>query len=90
MYQGEYTVRYIQKEDERRRILHSCHVDPTAGHKGRERTLYPVREKILWMGMVKDVQEMVGNPIYSIQCTALTYGCLYISCRLQNVMCVST
>ena len=35
VYQGEN----IQKEDERRWILHSCHVDPTAGHMGRERTL---------------------------------------------------
>ena len=35
--------------------------------------------------------KMVGNPIYSIKCTAaLTYGCLCKSCRLQNVMCVST
>ena len=45
--------------DERRKILHACHVDATAGHMGKSRTMYKIKEKYMWHGLVKDVLEMV-------------------------------
>jgi len=37
-----------------------CHTDPTAGHMGKRRILYKIKEKYMWHGMVKDVVEMVN------------------------------
>ena len=57
--QGEVKLRYIQDISERRRILHACHVERTAGHLGRTRTFHRIKERFMWHGMLKDVTEMV-------------------------------
>lgn len=54
-------LRYVQDEKEKKRILHACHVDATAGHMGRTRTLCRIKECFMWHGMVKDVQNMVSD-----------------------------
>lgn len=52
-------LRYVQNREERRKILQACHVDKTSGHMGRTRTLYRIKERFMWHGMVQDVNEMV-------------------------------
>ena len=52
-------LRYVQDGEQRKKILHACHVDQTAGHMGRTRTLHRIKERFMWHGMVKDVNEMV-------------------------------
>ena len=46
-------------KDERKKILLSCHFDPMSGHMGTTRTTYKIKERFMWKGMVKDVQNMV-------------------------------
>ena len=41
-------------------ILLSCHVDPTSGHMGKTRTINKIKDRFMWKGMVKDVQDMVS------------------------------
>ena len=53
-------LQYVQSKSERQRILHGCHVDATAGHMGKTRTLYKIKERFMWHGMVKDVLAMVS------------------------------
>ena len=55
----ENLLRYITNQ-EKMKILHGCHVDPTAGHMGRERTIHRIKERFMWHGMVKDVNELVS------------------------------
>ena len=50
-------LRYIQNKDERIRILYACHIDKTAGHMGKTRTLFRIKERFMWHG-VKDVKNM--------------------------------
>ncbi len=57
--QGEVLLRYIQDADQRKKILHACHVKKTAGHLGRTRTLHWIKERFMWHGMVKDFTEIV-------------------------------
>ena len=57
------TLRYIQDEKERKRILHRCHVHPTLGHLGLTKTLYRLRERYMWHGYVKD-SKMVCSFVY--------------------------
>lgn len=52
---------YVQDEKRKKRILHACHVDATAGHMGRTRTLCRIRVRFMWHGMVKNVQNMVSD-----------------------------
>ena len=52
-------MRYVQSVEEQKKILHGCHVDPTAGHMGRERTLFRIKERFMWTGMYRDVQRLV-------------------------------
>ena len=56
----EMWLRYVKDIHERKRILHACHVDATAGHLGRERTLHRMKERFMWLGMYRDVQELVS------------------------------
>ena len=58
-------LRFIQTKDERMRILQACHVDATAGHMGKTRTIYKIKERFMWHGMVKDVKELVCSVDYS-------------------------
>ena len=46
--------------EEKKRILHACQVDIIAGHMGRTRTLHRIKERYMWHGIVKDVQDMVS------------------------------
>ena len=62
--QGEVMLRFVVSKHEQEEILLSCHVDPTAGHMGRTRTLYRIKERFMWHGMVKDVQDMVSGYTY--------------------------
>lgn len=55
------TVRYIQSKSERRKILNACHVDPTSGHLGVTKTIYRLRERFMWQGYVKDIEQMVAT-----------------------------
>ena len=52
-------LRFIQSQDEQKRILQACHVDATAGHMGKTRTIFRIKERFMWHGMVKDVKELV-------------------------------
>ncbi len=40
--------------EEKLKILHGCHVDKTAGHMGREKTINRINERynIMWLGIV--------------------------------------
>lgn len=58
--QGEVWLRYVTSDEEKKKILHGCHVHPTAGHMGRERTLHRIKERFMWRGMYRDVQELVS------------------------------
>ena len=46
-------LRYVQTKEEQKKILHGCHVDSTAGHMGREKTLYWIKERFGCTGMFK-------------------------------------
>ena len=45
---------------EERKILHGCHIDPTADHMGRQRTISRIKERFMWHGIVQDVNELVS------------------------------
>ena len=59
LLQREVWLRYINSPKEKKKILRGCHVDPTAGHMGRERTYNRLKERFMWTGMYKDVKELV-------------------------------
>ena len=51
----------MTSHEERKKILSSCHVDPLSGHMGTTRTVYEIKERFMWKGMVKDVKKAVLN-----------------------------
>ena len=53
-------LRYIQSRSEQKKILQACHVDATSGHMGRTKTLYRIKERFMWHGMVEDVNTLVS------------------------------
>ena len=53
-------LRYIESKRERKNILQSCHVDPTSGHMGKTQTMYRIKGRFMWHGMVKDVVDLVS------------------------------
>ncbi|KAL5494269.1 hypothetical protein EMCRGX_G015566 [Ephydatia muelleri] len=57
----EVLLRYIQSLEERQKILLACHIDPTSGHMGKTRTLYRIKERFMWHGMVKDVVNLLSK-----------------------------
>lgn len=57
--QDELLLRYIWSSDEQKRIVQACHIDPTAGHMGKSRTIYRIKERFMWHGIVKAVKELV-------------------------------
>ena len=59
----EVLFRYITSTEERKKILSSCHDDQTAGHMGKSRTICRIKERFMWKGIVKDVQDMVCSMI---------------------------
>ena len=70
--QGEVLLRFIQSKEEQKKVLHACHVDPTAGHLGKSKTLYKIKERFMWHGVVKDVQDMVSSSILYL-CFCFSY-----------------
>ena len=65
LLQGEVLLRYLQTKEEQLKVLHACHVDPTACHLGKTRTIYRIKERFMWHVMVKDVMNMVSVQIMS-------------------------
>ena len=52
-------LRFVQSTEEQKKILQACHIDPTTGHMGKTRTIYRIKERFMWHGMVKDVIKLV-------------------------------
>ena len=52
-------LRFVQSTEEQKKILQACHIDATAGHMGKTRTIYRIKERFMWHGMVKDVIKLV-------------------------------
>ena len=48
----EVLLRYIMSKEERKKILHGCHIDPTAGHMSRQGTISRIKERFMWHGIV--------------------------------------
>ena len=44
---------------EQRRILESCHSDPTSGHFGITKTSKRIAERFYWRGMYSDAKDLV-------------------------------
>ena len=65
-------LRFIQSKDEQKKVLQACHVDPTAGHLGKSKTLYKIKERFMWHGVVKDVQDLVCISILCL-CFCFSY-----------------
>ncbi len=72
LLQGEVLLR---SKEEQERILHACHIDATAGHMGKTRTICRIKERFMWHGIVKDVKELVSvvdnitlHNIYTCSC----------------------
>ena len=57
---GEVHLRFITSAEERQKILLACHVHPTAGHLGKTRTIYRIKERFMWHGVVRDVKSLVS------------------------------
>ena len=89
-------LRYIQSLEVRQKILLACHIDSTSGHMGKTRTLYRIKERFMWHGMVKDVVSLVSSLFNCISGTPLVFYItnsilvLLYFCSYQNVMCVNT
>ena len=54
-------MRFVTDEVERKRILDSCHNDPTSGHKGSKKTLARITDRFMWPGVTKDVYRFVSD-----------------------------
>jgi len=59
-------LRYVVNKEEQKKILLACHIDPTSGHVGRTSTLYRIKERFMWHGLVNDVQNMVRINYYVV------------------------
>ena len=53
-------LRYLQTKEEQLKVIHACHVDATAGYMEKTKTIYRIKERFMWHGMVKDVANMVS------------------------------
>ena len=56
-------VKVVTAVEDQRRILESCHSDPTSGHFGKTKTWRRVAERFYWRGMSKQVKQLVSFPI---------------------------
>ena len=43
-------------EDLQETVLKECHASTMAGHLGRNKTLWNVKQRFLWIGMRRDVE----------------------------------
>ena len=64
-------------EEERKRILESCHKHPMSGHMGSKKTLARITERFIWPGVTKDVYHLVSVMKNSV------FACInfYLSCK---------
>ena len=46
--------------------MQRCIIRKTAGHMGKTKTIYRIKERFMWHGMVKDVANMVSVIHYDI------------------------
>ena len=53
-------VKVVTAVADQRRILQSCHSDPTSRHFGKTKTWRRVAERFNWKGMSKDVKQLVS------------------------------
>ena len=53
-------VKVVTAVEDQRRILESCHSDPTSGHFGTTKTWRRVAERFYWRGLSKQVKELVS------------------------------
>ncbi len=74
LLQGEVLLRFVQSKEEQERILHACHVDATAGHMGKTRTICRIKERFMWHGIVKDVKELVSVVDNITPCTTCAHA----------------
>ena len=65
-------LQYVQNREEQLKVLHACHVDATAGHLGKSRTIFRVKERFMWHGMVNDVVSMVSVCYILLTCMPVT------------------
>ena len=54
--QDELLLRYIRSSEEQKRIVQAFHIDPIAGHMGKSRTIYLIKERFRWHGVVKQLR----------------------------------
>ena len=54
-------VRFIRNHDEQQKNSRSCHVYPTSGHLGIEKTLSIITERFMWPEVSKDVELLVSK-----------------------------
>ena len=53
-------VKVVTDEKEQRRILQSCHADPTSGHFGMTKTWKRAAERFYWQGLSNQAKELVS------------------------------
>eukprot|EP00731_Ephydatia_muelleri_P029866 Em0021g389a len=54
--EGELLYKHKQGKEKQ-----ECHIDSTSGHMGKTRTLYRIKERFMWHGMVKDVVSLLSK-----------------------------
>ena len=47
----------VRSEEEKKRILESCHGGAAGGHFGRDKTLEKICSRFHWRNMVEEIQE---------------------------------
>ena len=85
-------VKVVTAVEDQRRILESCHSDPTSGHFGTTKTWRRVAERFYWKGMSKHVKELVSTDYhfctkYFVVCSRCTITLL--TCITHDILCVS-
>ena len=52
-------VKVVTSVEDQKRILHSCHSDPTSGNFGVTKTWRRLAERFYWKGMYQDAKNLV-------------------------------
>lgn len=60
--------------EDQRRILTSCHSDPTSGHFGITKTWIRVAERFYWRGMSEEVKELVSSVTMKLSVSLSSVG----------------
>ena len=67
-------VKLVTSIEDQRRILESCHSDPTSGHFGITKTWRRVAERFYWRGMSKEVKELVSSVTMKLSVSLSSVG----------------